>query len=352
MSDVPLTPRALGFRMPVEAAPHAATWSVWPVDDELWEGHLDAVREDVAALIAAIARFEPVVLIVRDAEARRDAQRRLAERHVPSGAARYLEAPVNDVWLRDAGPLFLLDGDARLAATDWRFDGWGGKYRAELDDRLPERIADAVGVRRFAFDTVLEGGAIEIGPDGTLLTTRSCLLDGVRNPGLDEDDYRTILRDGLGATRIVWLRGGLVDDHTDGHVDTVARFGDEGALLAVVADDDDVDNRSTLDANLATLERLRRVDGSPHELFELPLPEDRSHVAGVRPPRSYANFCLVNGGVIVPTWNDPRDAHALSVLQAAFPRREVVGVPATSLVLGGGAFHCTTQHQPRGGTPS
>lgn len=352
MPDAPITPRDLGFRMPTEAAPHAATWSVWPFDDELWEGHLDAVREDVAGLLEAIARFEPIGLIVRDAASRADAERRLSARSVPAGAIRFFELPANDVWLRDAGPLFLLDDEARLAASDWRFDGWGGKYAAELDDRLPARIAATLGVRRFAFDTVLEGGAIEMGPDGTLLTTRSCLLDGVRNPGLDASAYQTLLRDGLGATRVVWLSGGLVDDHTDGHVDTIARFADDGALVCVVADDDDADNRPTLDANVATLDGLRRADGSRYERFELPLPEDRSTVGGVRPPRSYANFCLVNGGVIVPTWNDPRDAHALSVLQSAFPRRDVVGVPATSLILGGGAFHCMTQHQPAGGTPS
>lgn len=352
MSDAVPTPRELGFRMPVEAAPHAATWTVWPIDDALWEGRLEEVREDVASLVAALVRFEPVVTIVRDDEARSDAQRRLRARGVPEGAVRYLEAPLNDVWLRDAGPLFVLGRDGRLAATDWRFDGWGGKYACDLDDRLPERVAGALGVRRFAFDAVLEGGAIEMGADGTVLTTRSCLLDGVRNPGLDEAGYRTLLRDGLGATRVVWLQGGLIDDHTDGHVDTVARFAGEDAVICVVADEDDDDNRDVLDANREVLAGLRRADGSPYRLFDLPLPEDRSIEGGVRPPRSYANFCLVNGGIIVPTWNDPRDADALAVLQAAFPDRDVVGVPATALISGGGAFHCMTQHQPAGGTPS
>jgi agmatine deiminase len=338
--------------MPVEAVRHAATWSVWPVGEELWAGRLDAVRDDMAGLVAALARFEAVVLLVADDEARRDAEARLGRAGVASGAVRFVAAPSNDVWLRDAGPLFLRGADGRLAATDWRFDGWGGKYASELDDRLPERIASILGVRRFAFDVVLEGGAIEMGADGTLLTTRSCLLDGVRNPGWDEAAYQRALRDALGATRLAWLEGGLVDDHTDGHVDTVARFAAEDAIVCVVADDDDGANRATLDANRERLASLRRADGSAYRLFELPLPEDRSTVDGVRPPRSYANFCLVNGGVVVPIWNDPRDGEALAVLQAAFPGREVVGVPATALVTGGGAFHCVTQHQPEGGTPS
>ena len=352
MSDVPSSPRELGFRMPVESARHAATWTVWPVGEELWEGRLDEVRTDMAGLVAALARFEPVVLLVADAEARRDAEARLGRAGIASGAVRSLSAPLDDVWLRDAGPLFVLGRDGRLAATDWRFDGWGGKYASARDDRLPERIASVLGVRRFAFDAVLEGGAIEMGSDGTLLTTRSCLLDGVRNPGWSEDDYQRALRDGLGATRVAWLEGGLVDDHTDGHVDTVARFAGEDAIVCVVADEDDAANRATLGANRERLASLRRADGSAYRLFDLPLPEDRSVVDGVRPPRSYANFCLVNGGVVVPTWNDPRDAEALGILQAAFPGREVVGVPATALVSGGGAFHCVTQHQPEGGTPS
>ena len=352
MSDARFTPRELGFRMPVETAPHAATWTVWPFDDDLWEGCLEAVRHDVAALVAALVRFEPVVVIVRDDDVRADAEPYLSERGVPTGAVQFLSAPVNDVWLRDTGPLFVVDRDGRLAATDWRFDGWGRKYACDLDDQIPTSIAAALGVRRFAFDVVLEGGAIEVGADGTVLTTRSCLLDGVRNPLLDRHGYEAALRDGLGATRLVWLSGGLVDDHTDGHVDTVVRFAGDDAILAVVADDDDAANRDHLGANREILAGLRRADGSPYRIVELPLPEDRSTRDGVRPPRSYANFCLVNGGVIVPTWNDPRDADALSILSSVFPEREVVGVSATALITGGGAFHCMTQHQPAGEAPS
>lgn len=352
MSRPSPTPRELGFRMPVERARHTATWTTWPADDELWEGLLEPARDDMTAMVAAIARFEPVVVNVRDAATRTDAETRLRRAGVPNAAVRFHEVPSNDVWLRDNGPLFVVGSDGRLALTDWRFDGWAGKYASDLDDRVPAAIAATLGVRRFAFDAVLEGGAIEIGDDGTVLTTRSCLLDEVRNPGLDEIGYATLLRDGLGATRIVWLVGGLVDDHTDGHVDTVVRFAAEDTIVCVAADPDDADNLASLSANRATLESLRRVDGSPYRIVDLPLPRDRSRVNGVRPPRSYANFCLVNGGVIVPTFDDPRDDEALEILRGVFPQREVVGVPATALISGGGAFHCATQHQPEAGTPS
>lgn len=346
------SPRDLGFRMPVERGPHAATWTSWPQDDDLWDGRLEGVRKEMASLVAAIARFEPVVVNVADDGAEADARRRLDRLGVAGGAVRFHRVPLDDVWLRDNGPLFVLDAGGRLAATDWRFDAWGGKYAWRRDDRVPEAIASTLGVRRFAYDEVLEGGAIEMGDDGTVLTTRSCLLDGVRNPDLREAGYAALLREGLGATRLVWLPGGLADDHTDGHVDTVVRFAGEDVVLCAVADEDDVDNRAMLDANREVLAGLRRVDGSPYRIVDLPLPRDRSRVGGVRPPRSYANFCLVNGGVIVPTYRDPRDGEALGVLAAAFPGREVVGLDAVELITGGGAFHCVTQHQPDGGIPS
>jgi agmatine deiminase len=338
--------------MPAERGPHAATWLSWPSGEALWEGELASVRAEVTALAAALARFEPVAVNVADASAETDARRRLDEAGVPAGAVSFHRVPLDDAWLRDNGPLFVVDDAGRLALTDWRFDGWGGKYPAARDDRVPAAIADALGVRRFAYDAVLEGGAIEMDDDGTVLTTRSCLLDGVRNPGLDEAGYAALLREGLGATRVVWLRGGLVDDHTDGHVDTVARFVGGGALVCAVADEDDEDNGAVLSANRARLAELRRADGRPYELVELPLPCDRSRRHGVRPPRSYANFCLTNGGVVVPTFGDPRDGEALEILASAFPDREVVGVDARQLVTGGGGVHCLTQHQPEGAIPS
>ncbi len=352
MTEPNPTPRALGFRMPAERLPHAAIWTGWPEDDALWEGRLEPVRREFARFVAILTRFEPVRLIVASDEAETDARRRLAAAEARADALRFVRLPYDDVWLRDSGPLFLLGTDGRLAVADWRFDGWGGKYAAEQDDRLPERIADLLGVRRFRSEIVLEGGAIEIGDDGTVLTTRSCLLDGVRNPGFTERDYEEALRERAGATRVVWLEGGLVDDHTDGHVDTVARFAGPDTIVCVVADPDDAENRDALDANLERLRALRRADGEPYRIVTLPLPDDRSRIGGVRPARSYANFCLVDGGVIVPTYHDPRDAAALAALRSAFPEREVVGLPAAELVTGGGTFHCVTQHQPEGGIPS
>lgn len=334
--------------MPPERGPHAATWTSWPADDAWWEGMLEPVRNEFTRLIATVARFEPVVLNVRDDASERDASRRLAEAGVPDGFVRMHRVPLNDVWLRDNGPLFVVDGSERVALTDWRFDAWGGRYRADLDDAVPQAVAATLNMRSFAFPFVLEGGAIEVGDDGTVLTTRSCLLDGVRNPGLDEAGYERLLREGLGATRVVWLEGGLVDDHTDGHVDTVARFADARTVVCAVADEDDEDNAAALAANREVLERLLRPDGTGYRVVDLPLPENRQKRAGIRSPRTYANFYVGNGFVVVPTYGDPRDGQALEILSALFEGREVVGAPAEALVTGGGAFHCVTQQQPVG----
>ena len=342
------TPRDLGLRMPPERAPHAATWTSWPAGEALWEGMLRPVREEFTRLIATIARFEPVVLNVGSETAARDARRRLAAAGVPEGVVTFHPVPLNDVWFRDNGPTFVVDADESVALTDWRFDAWGGKYAWRRDDRVPAAVAEALNVRRFAFPYVMEGGAIEMGDDGTVITTRSCLLDARRNPGLDEAAYERLLREGLGATRLVWLDGGLVDDHTDGHVDTIVRFADERTIVCTIADDDDPDNAQALADNREVLASLRRPDGTPYRIVDLPLPKDRSKRGGVRSPRTYANFYVGNGFVVVPVYADPRDGEALEILAPLFPGREVVGLPATALVTGGGAFHCVTQQQPAG----
>ncbi len=342
------TPREAGFALPSDAAPHAATWTAWPHGEARWEGMLDAVRSEFAGFVAAVARFEPVVLLVADAGVRRDAERRLRAAGVPEGAVRMVEMPYDDVWLRDQGPTFLRDAAGPRAILDPHFDGWGGRYPSERDAALAGRLAAHLGVRRFPADLVLEGGAVEMAEDGTVLATRSAWLGDVRNPGWDAARTEGALRALLGAARVVWLEGGLVDDHTDGHVDTVARFAGPDAVVLVVPDDDDAENRDAARANRAALDAATTPDGRPYAVHALPLPRDRSRVGGVRPPRTYANFVLVNGGLVMPTYDDPRDDVAAGVLAAAFPGRTVVGAPARALATGGGGWHCVTTPEPLG----
>lgn len=349
--------------MPPEWAPHAATWTSWPFDDALWVGHLDGVRSEFAALVTTIARFEPVNLNVRDEEAESDAKRRIgkaaARLHgADAGAVQanvlYHRLPLNDVWFRDNGPLFVREHPTgstpgRVALTDWGFNAWGKKYSPwDDDDRAPAVIAEYLGMRRFVAPAVMEGGALEINGRGVCLTTRSCLLDPNRNPNLGAAEIESLLRDYLGIERLVWLDEGLEGDHTDGHIDTFARFTDDDTIVCAVEPRMDDPNHATMARNLEQLRSLLTAEGKAYRVVELPLPRRRMELEGKRLPPTYANFYVGNGFVVVPQYDDSHDETALAILRPLFPGREVIGLSAASLITGGGAFHCVTQQQPQG----
>lgn len=363
------TPAALGLAMPPEWAPHASTWTSWPFDDELWVGHLEGVRSEFADLVATIARFESVNLNIRDEEAEGDARKRIAaaaQRLYPATAEAatanvlFHRLPLNDVWFRDNGPLFVQEGvrewagartDApgRVAMTDWGFNAWGRKYAPwDDDDRAPAALAERLGMLRFAAPAVMEGGALEINGQGVCLTTRSCLLEPNRNPDLSPEQIEGLLRDYLGVTELVWLEEGLEGDHTDGHIDTIVRFAADDTIVCAVEPRTDDPNHASMQRNLEQLRGLRQADGRPYRVVELPLPLKRIELEGQRVPPTYANYYVGNGFVVVPQYDDANDQAALEVLRPLFPGREVIGLSASSLITGGGAFHCVTQQQPYG----
>lgn len=343
------TPAQLGFSMPPEWQPHEATWISWPFDDELWEGWLEEVRQDMAGLVSTIARFEPVWLNVTGEESETDARRRLLAAGTDLSRVSFHRVPLNDAWLRDNGPLFVRDGDGKVAMTDWIFNAWGEKYEPwDADDAAPAKVARTLGMKRFEVPVVMEGGALELNGKGVCLTTRSCLLSQHRNPEMTQDEYEQILRQQLGVMHVCWLEGGLKDDHTDGHIDTIVRFADDRTILCTVEEDEDDVNFPTLRHNLQLLENMRDHDGEPFEIVTLPTPRKKPELDGKRLPLSYANFYIGNGFVAVPTYDDENDERALGIIAGCFPGREVVGLSASGLITGGGAFHCVTQQQPRG----
>ncbi|HEX7001349.1 MAG TPA: agmatine deiminase family protein [Trueperaceae bacterium] len=334
---------------PAEWEPHAATWTSWPFDDELWEGQLEVARRDFAGLVATISRYEPVFLNVRDDDTERDARKRLTAADADMGRVRFHRVPLNDVWFRDNGPLFVREADGSVALTDWRFNAWGGKYAPwDDDDRAPRAVADTLGMRRYQVDAVMEGGALEFNGRGVCITTRSCLLTPTRNPGLSEGEIEALLARWLGAQQVVWLGAGLEGDHTDGHVDTIVRFAADDVIVASVEEDEDDPNHATMRANLGVLRALRTPAGAPYGIVELPLPQRSAYLGPNRLPLTYANWYVGNGFVVVPVYDDPNDERALSVLRPLFPGRDVIGLPARGLITGGGAFHCVTQQQPVG----
>ncbi|MFC4424713.1 agmatine deiminase family protein [Deinococcus navajonensis] len=336
------SPHDLGFTMPAEWAPHAATWMSWPADDDLWFGRLSGVRAEFAELVRTIARFEPVQLLVRDPESEQDARARLAGADVTFHAV-----ALDDVWLRDNGPIFVQRGQ-EIALVNWRFNAWGGKFHWQNDDRVPEYVAQVLNAGHWDRPEILEGGGLEVNGRGVGLTTRSCFLTETRNPGLDEARYGALLQQTLGVRQLLWLGGGLENDHTDGHIDTITRFTDEQTIVTSVEPNPADPNHAVMQANLEALREMRDQDGQPFRIAELPLPAERLEGAEGRLPPTYANFYIGNGFVVVPQYGDPHDEQALAVLRPLFPGRELIGLSSREIIGGGGSFHCVTQQQPAG----
>lgn len=339
----PRTPRSLGFRQPAEWAPHRACWLAWPSDPNLWPHGLEAAQTCIQSLARGIARpgrmnlGEMVEVLVQSPAAMREAEGALCGLR-----ARFHLARFGDIWLRDTGPLFLEHEDGTLAAARFRFNGWGGKFNYPHDTEVGQTIAEAAEVPRFDSAWVMEGGAIETDGAGCLLATRQSLLGGNRNPGRGEQELSDELCGMLGADRIVWLPRGLLHDHTDGHVDNVARFVRPGVVLCARAADA-TDPQAEV---LAEVEQTLRDAGL--EVRTLPSPGRIDGPDGEPLPASYLNFYIANRSVVVPTYGQPQDKDALAVLQGLFPSRSIVGVPSLALLQEGGALHCVTQPQPAG----
>lgn len=332
------------FHMPAEWAPHRSVWTAWPHDREQWAEGLEAPQRALMAMLAAIVddgRGERVELLVRGAADEAAARTLLgaAANHVSFHAMAY-----GDVWLRDTGPIFVAR-DSEIAAAHFAFDGWGGKYVMAGDAEVAANVVAATGVCSAVFDFVLEGGAIEVDGTGNLLTTKQCLLHGQRNPGLDSAALEARLRWALGVEQIVWLDRGLANDHTDGHIDTLARFVAPGVIACMepIAGDP---NRDALNAIVEDLRRARSATGSRFEVVTVPSPGPVYDAAGNLLPASYMNFYIANTVVVVPTYNSPADERAVRGIAEMFPSRRVIALPCKDVVVGGGGFHCTTQQQP------
>lgn len=330
--------------MPAEWEPHAATWLSWPHNPNTWPGKFEPVPAIWAELARALARFEPVNILAGGDDVMRVAKSLVGD--VPN--VTLWDIPTNDCWMRDHGPTFLVgEPNQQPALVDWEYNAWGGKYPPfDLDNQVPRILAQRLGRPRFAPGIVMEGGAIDVNGRGTLLTTGECLLNPNRNPTLSQADIERHLADNLGVVNILWLEGHVAGDDTDGHVDELARFVNPTTIVTVLEDDPADENYSSLAENYRRLKTLRDQDGRPFEVVPLPMPRP-IYFGDQRLPACYANFYIANGVVIVPSFNDPADARAQSILRELFPGREVIAIHATDLIWGLGAFHCITQQEPR-----
>ncbi|MFZ5668302.1 MAG: agmatine deiminase family protein [Pseudomonadota bacterium] len=326
--------------VPAEWSPHRAMWLGFPSHEDLWRADLAPAQDEVAALARALAGpgEERVRLMVRGDAAEAEARARL------DGAAgvEIIRGEFGDIWLRDTGPIFRSDG--RAAA--FRFNGWGGKYDLEGDEEVAGQIAAASGAPLAAHDFVLEGGAIDHDGFGTVLTTRQCLLNRNRNPGWTEAEAEAALADALGARRILWLGDGLRNDHTDGHVDNLARFVAPGVVACPIAWGRADPNAPLYDETARALAGMTDARGSRLTVMRIPSPGWIDGDGGPA-PASHMNFIIANRAVIVPLYENERaGAFAVDAVQSLFPERKAIGLPSSAILTGGGSFHCITQQEP------
>ena len=334
------TPAEAGFRMPPEWGPHACCWMAWPCRPENWDD-LEAARATYVEVARAVARFEPVTMTANAEDER-------AVRQTFAGVldVDVVVVPSDDSWARDTAPTFVVDGHGGLAGVDWRFNAYGGIYEEFGRTRgMARRILDLLGARRFAAPLVLEGGAVDVDGEGTVLTTPEVVLDPRRNPGLERDEAERLLCAYLGAEKVIWLSSALDHDNTGGHVDNLACFVAPGVVAALGCADRDDPQHAAVHENLARLRAATDAHGRALEVVELPMPA-RPGSRGRRLSPSYVNFYLANGGVVLPAFGDPADDDARDILTRLFPRRSVVQVPTLELAKADGNIHCITQQQP------
>jgi agmatine deiminase len=331
--------------MPAEWEPHAATWLSWPRREGIsFPDSFDRVTPTLRAMVEALLISEPVNINVCNGA--HEAEARAVLKGVDSERLTFHLIPTNEPWCRDHGPIFVTrKEEPGLAVVDWDYNAWGGKYPpCDLDEVVPTRIAEKLGLPVFYPHMILEGGSIDVNGTGALLTSESCLLNRNRNPKLSREEIEKRLRDFLGVRDILWLGDGIEGDDTDGHIDDLTRFVGEHAVVTVIEENRDDKNYEPLQENLARLRKMR-IENMSLEIHTLPMPAKMVR-EGMRLPASYANFYIANNCVLLPTFADPNDSKATAVLEKLFPTRRVSTIDCRELIWGLGAFHCLTQQQP------
>ena len=355
------TPAADGYRMPGEFEAHCGCWIAWPERPDNWRLGAKPAQQAYAAVAEAINVCEPVTMAVSDAQFEHC-------RSVLSPSIRVVEISTDDAWIRDTGPTFVVDASGGRRGVDWRFNAWGGLdgglyFPWDRDERVAGKVLEVEGAERYRAPIVLEGGSIHVDGQGTVMATEQCLLNPNRNPELSREQIEQVLFDHLGAEKMIWLGQGVCDDETDGHVDNLACFARPGVVLLTWSEDEsDPQHAISRDAH-ERLEGATDARGRSIEVVRVPSPgpitigekEARGvdAVAGSLPRRagdrlaaSYVNFYLATRRVVFPLLDERFDEAAADVLRNCFPDREIVGVPAREILLGGGGIHCITQQVP------
>jgi agmatine deiminase len=344
-----MTPKELGYYFPAEFAPHDATWLSWPHKDASWPGKIHTIYPYYAAFVRQLTLGESVCINVNDEAMKNFATETLLKQQVDMSKVRFFLHPTNDAWCRDHGPAFLINPNAeknKKVIVDWGYNAWGNKYPPfDLDDVVPTLIANHYGIPVFSPGIVMEGGSVDFNGRGSLLTSKSCLLNKNRNPHLNQGQIEQYLADYYGVEQVLWVDDGIVGDDTDGHIDDTVRFVNADTVLTVIETNKNDENYQLLQHNLKQLKAMRLLNGRQLNIVELPMPEKLEY-EDQRLPCSYANFYIANKSVIVPVFKCSNDDKALQLIQESFPDRAVVGIDSREIIWGLGSFHCLSQQEP------
>ena len=341
-------PSKNNYVFPPEWEKHEATWLSWPHKEASWPGKMEMIYEPYCKFIEILTLSEKVRINVRSEEMKAFALSHIKKTKADISKIEFFFHPTNDAWCRDHGPAFLINRSAepKKVIVDWDFNAWGGKYPPyDLDDVIPTKISSHFNLPVYYPNIIMEGGSVEFNGAGTLLTSKSCLLNTNRNPHLNQEEIESYLKNYYGVQQILWVSDGIVGDDTDGHIDDTVRFVNANTVLTVIEDNADDENYHLLQTNLEELKAMRLINGEPLNIITLPMP-DAVVYDDVRLPASYANFYISNGHVIVPTYRCAKDEIALKIIAACFPDRETIGIDSTDIIWGLGSFHCLSQQEP------
>jgi len=339
-------------RFPAEWEKQQGILLCFPHSGKDWPGKYEAIKWDFVEFIKKISLFEQVFLIVTDTNQQENVAEMLKAAHIDLSKISFIIHKTNRSWMRDSGPIIVKNGDKR-EALNFNFNGWAKYKNYQLDKQVPTKVAASLNlpltqVMYKGKPVILEGGAIDVNGKGTLLTSEECLMHPtiqVRNPGFTKADYEEVFKEYLGITHVIWLGDGIEGDDTHGHIDDLCRFVNENTIITVVESDPKSNNYAPLQNNLERLKNSKLETGKKPNIVTLPMPQ-KLEFENLSLPASYANFLILNNSVLVPTFNDPNDRHALNIIAGCFPNREIIPINAIDLIWGFGTLHCLSQQIP------
>jgi agmatine deiminase len=345
--DSTKTPRAMGYRFPAEWEKHTATWLSYPHNENSWPDRIQSIFPAYNQFIKELSLGEMVNINVLNKLMQQNVQKQLTELGVDMNKINFYLNPTNDAWCRDHGPAFLINPKADIPKIiiDWEYNAWGNKYPFDLDNKIPQRIANQLKIPFISPGIVMEGGSVDFNGKGTLITSKACLLNENRNPNLNQSQIESYLFEYYGIEQVIWMNDGIDGDDTNGHIDDTVRFVNEDTVITVMESDKNDANYEPLMENYQELKKQRLLNGKQLNIVELPMPEPM-FIDDQRVPCSYANFYIANNSVIVPVFHCKSDDIALDIITECFPERTIIGLDSSDIIWGLGSFHCLSQQEP------